>query len=121
MSLQEQLQKEIDEVRACQNETAKHLRTLNQLETQLEENKSVKAELDLVEPEGNVYKLMGPVLMKQDLAEAKSNVAKRLEFIEKEVARYKDLLEKSNKKTQDAEERAVKLQTKMQQAQSQAK
>ena len=37
-----------------------------------------------------VYKLIGPVLVKQDQAEAKANVAKRLEFITSEmcVPRY---------------------------------
>jgi hypothetical protein len=33
-------------------------------------------------------------------------------------SRYKDLLEKSNKKMEEAEDRAVKLQTKMQQSQA---
>jgi len=32
----------------------------------------------------NVYKRVGPVLLKQDLSEAKETVAKRLEFIRKE-------------------------------------
>lgn len=42
-------------------------------------------ELDLLEDEAPVYKLVGPVLMKQDLEEAKQNVAKRLELIEREM------------------------------------
>jgi prefoldin beta subunit len=32
-----------------------------------------------------VFKLIGPVLVKQDLVEAKSNVGKRLEFIGNET------------------------------------
>ena len=42
-------------------------------------------ELDLLEDEASVFKLIGPVLMKQDLEEAKQNVAKRLELIEREM------------------------------------
>lgn len=32
-------------------------------------------------PENTVYKMIGPVLVQQDQAEAKSNVEKRLDFI----------------------------------------
>jgi prefoldin beta subunit len=32
-----------------------------------------------------VYKLIGPVLVKQDLAEAKANVKKRIEYIYAEL------------------------------------
>lgn len=42
-------------------------------------------ELDLVEDGGVVYKLMGPVLVKQDLSEAKQTVEKRLDYIRKEM------------------------------------
>ena len=42
-------------------------------------------ELDLLEDSAPVFKLVGPVLMKQDLEEAKQNVAKRLELIEREM------------------------------------
>jgi len=36
-------------------------------------------------PENIVYKLIGPVLVKQDQAEAKSNVNTRLDFIRGEM------------------------------------
>lgn len=35
--------------------------------------------------DANIYKLVGPVLLKQDTAEAKSTVDGRLEFIDKEM------------------------------------
>jgi prefoldin beta subunit len=37
-------------------------------------------------PNNVVFKLVGPVLVKQDQAEAKSNVDKRLEFIGAEMS-----------------------------------
>ena len=46
---------------------------------------SVFQELDVIEPDGNVYKLMGPVLVKQDLEEAKQTVLKRIEYITAEM------------------------------------
>jgi prefoldin beta subunit len=39
----------------------------------------------------NVYKLVGPILAKQDLDECKNNVSKRIEFIDKEIARLATL------------------------------
>lgn len=42
-------------------------------------------ELDLLDGEAKVYKLIGPVLLKQDVDEAKANVNKRLEFINNEL------------------------------------
>lgn len=52
-----------------------------------------------MEPENKVYKLIGPTLVPQETEEAKLNVAKRLEFIQKELdkveLKIKDLTEKS--------------------------
>jgi prefoldin beta subunit len=38
-------------------------------------------EFDALEEDANIYKLVGPVLMKQEKEEAKLNVKKRLEYI----------------------------------------
>lgn len=45
----------------------------------------VPQELELLNDGANVYKLIGPVLVKQDLAEAKANVKKRIEYISAEL------------------------------------
>lgn len=42
-------------------------------------------EFALLEEDANIYKLIGPVLVKQDRSEATSNVDKRLEFIRAEM------------------------------------
>ena len=42
-------------------------------------------ELDLLDSANIVYKLIGPVLVRQDLDEAKATVAKRLEYINGEM------------------------------------
>ncbi|RMX65388.1 hypothetical protein KXD40_007242 [Peronospora effusa] len=52
---------------------------------QANENDMVKKELELLDDEAKVYKLVGPVLLKQDVDEAKTNVNKRLEFINNEL------------------------------------
>ena len=55
------------------------------------ENEAVMAEFKMLEDDAKVYKLVGPILAKQDLADCRSNVQKRIEFIGKEVARLETL------------------------------
>ena len=45
----------------------------------------VKSEFDFIESSDTVYKLIGPILVKQETSEAKLNIEKRLEFINKEM------------------------------------
>lgn len=42
-------------------------------------------ELELLDDESNVFKLIGPVLVKQELMEVKNNVTKRVEFIKNDM------------------------------------
>ena len=41
--------------------------------------------MGVLEDEANVYKLIGPALIKQDLEEAKANVNKRIDYISGEL------------------------------------
>lgn len=59
--------------------------TRQQLDSQLTENNGVRDELNILESDANVFKLIGPVLVKQDLDEARQNVAKRIDYITSEV------------------------------------
>lgn len=55
------------------------------LESQQQENVGVQKEFNSLDDESNIYKLIGPVLLKQDKNEAMMAVNGRLEFIEKEM------------------------------------
>lgn len=44
-------------------------------------------ELKRLDDDANVFKAVGPVLVKQDLVEARSNVSNRLDFIKKDIDR----------------------------------
>lgn len=55
------------------------------LESQQQENQGVQSEFAQLDDESNIYKLVGPVLLKQDKTEAVMAVKGRLEFIEKEM------------------------------------
>ena len=52
----------------------------------------VISEFKLLAEGACVYKLVGPILAKQELADAQENVTKRIEFMDKEIARQ-DALE----------------------------
>ncbi|KAJ1976664.1 Prefoldin subunit 6, partial [Dimargaris cristalligena] len=71
-------------------------------------------EFKLLEKDANVFKLIGPVLVKQDQAEAKTNVDKRIEYIAAEIKRVegqiKDLSERQDKKRQELQEIQIKFQ-----------
>ncbi|KAJ1034022.1 hypothetical protein NDA18_000894 [Ustilago nuda] len=86
-----------------------------QLDSQLRENEQVAKEFSKLTENNQVYKLIGPVLVKQDQVEAKTNVEKRIEFIKGEIerveAQIKDLTEKREKKKIEI----VALQTRAQQ------
>ncbi|KAL1769470.1 prefoldin subunit 6 [Sigmodon hispidus] len=57
------------------------------LEAQLTENNIVKEELTLLGGSNVVFKLLGPVLVKQELGEAQATVGKRLDYITGEIKR----------------------------------
>lgn len=57
------------------------------LESQSAENLAVQKEFKALSDDSNIYKLVGPILLKQDKVEATSSVDGRLEFIGKEIGR----------------------------------
>jgi prefoldin beta subunit len=47
---------------------------------------------NLTNPKFQVYKLMGPILVKQSLVDSQQNVSKRIDFINKELQKCNDQL-----------------------------
>ncbi|CAK4082342.1 unnamed protein product [Aphanomyces euteiches] len=102
MALAQQADAEMAAYRALQEEVSVLANQRQLYAQQQNENSMVKQELDLLDDNAKVFKLVGPVLLKQDTSEAKSNVSKRLEFIQNEM-------EKVEKKLAAKEEEAVKI------------
>lgn len=69
----------------------------------------VLQEFNLMEKDASVYKMVGPILAKQDLNEAKSNVEKRIEFIGKEIERMDKLETDFQAKTDEKRKNIMKL------------
>ncbi|CAG8634871.1 490_t:CDS:2 [Paraglomus brasilianum] len=84
---------------------SKAIEARQRLDSQLQENEIVQKEFKLLKEDANIYKLIGPVLVKQDKSEAVSNVDKRLEYIRSEIKRVEgqitDLTQKSEKKKEE--------------------
>lgn len=84
------------------------------------ENELVAAELDLIHNNDTVYKMIGPVLIKQDLEEARDTVQKRLEFIRSEKEKLEAKIESTEKAGNDRATKIQKMQAQLQQVTAQA-
>ncbi|XP_044060202.1 prefoldin subunit 6 [Siniperca chuatsi] len=116
-AIQKKLKAEVEKYTQMQKDVSKSMSARQKLETQLTENNIVKEELDLLDSTNTVYKLIGPVLVKQDLDEAKATVTKRLEYITGEIQRYETLLKDMEKKSEQHREVLSSLQQEYQRAQ----
>lgn len=95
---------------------AKLRETIQNYEHKKSETLMVKNELELVNEEEVVYKLIGPTLIQQDTGDCKIQIDSRLDMINKEIAKfertYKDneiKLENKRKKIQELNNRFVQL------------
>lgn len=112
--LQGQLQENVEKLQTLQKTQQKTLAGRQTLDSQLNENKLVKEEMDRLEEGANVFKLVGPALIRQDLSEARSNVDKRIEYINGELKRQDDSLADLEKKQDTLRETLQTLQGQMQ-------
>ena len=88
------------------------------LEAQLTENNIVKEELALLDGSNVVFKLLGPVLVKQELGEARATVGKRRDYITAEIKRYESQLRDLERQSEQERETLAQLQQEFQRAQA---
>ncbi|BGP23634.1 prefoldin subunit 6 [Rhodotorula toruloides] len=98
-----------------ESDYAKAVEARQRLDAQKTENESVKKELAALTPNNNVFKLVGPILMKQEPDEAKQNVDKRLEWIGGEIKRVETNLKDLETKLETKKVEIVNLQGQYQQ------
>ncbi|GAA5837149.1 hypothetical protein JCM11251_005268 [Rhodosporidiobolus azoricus] len=99
---------------------ARAVENRQRLDAQKTENEGVKKELSALAPTERVFKLVGPVMLKQEQAEARSNVDKRLEWIGGEIKRVEAQLKDFESKLEAKKLEIVHLQTQFQQQQQTA-
>ena len=113
-AIQVQIEKETENYRQLQGEVTKNHTARLRFTQQLSESEMVKKELDLLDEEAVVYKLVGPALIRQDLVEAKANVDKRMQFMKKESDRLDSNLKGLENKQQQSQQEIANLQQKLQ-------
>src|ERR1700760_2734462 len=96
--LQSNLEALSDEYKRLQADLQASISARQKLESQQQENKSVQKEFATLDDDSNIYKLVGPVLLKQDKTEAVMAVDARLTFIESEIQRIERQIEESKGK-----------------------
>ncbi|RMX81792.1 hypothetical protein D0868_15928 [Hortaea werneckii] len=100
MDPQKQMQALSEQYQGLQTELTTLVSARQKLESQQQENKNVQKEFQTLNEEANIYKLVGPVLLKQDSTEAKSTVEGRLEYIDKEIKRIEGSIKDMQEKTE---------------------
>ena len=76
---------QVQNFRSIQEEIQKLRNDQQLLMQQQSENEMVKQELNLLDDSAQVYKMIGPVLMKNETEDAKQTVDQRLELINGEL------------------------------------
>ncbi|MFH4975351.1 hypothetical protein AB6A40_002060 [Gnathostoma spinigerum] len=114
-SLKARFEEELKKYKQLERDNEKNITNRQQLEGQLTENNLVKAEMDLLGVDDVVYKLIGPVLVKQDVAEAKENVNKRIAYIKTEINRLEEIMADCKKKHESQKETLMLAQNQLKQ------
>ena len=102
-ALQEQAKAVTQAYQSFQTEIQKLVTTRTQLGSQVNENEMVLEELTRLKEDANVFKMIGPALIKQDLVEAKANVNKRIDYIKGEIGRTDSQIKSLESKCKEKE------------------
>ncbi|KAF4220918.1 hypothetical protein CNMCM8980_002033 [Aspergillus fumigatiaffinis] len=112
---QKQFQALSDEYQKLQTDLEGFIDARQKLESQQQENKGVQGEFDKLDEDSKIYKIVGPVLLKQDKNEAVMAVNGRLEFIEKEIKRIEGQIKEAQEMAEKKRAEIVQFQTQLQQ------
>ncbi|KAM7194000.1 Prefoldin [Rhypophila sp. PSN 637] len=115
-NLQARMQALSEEYTKLQNDLQDAVGSRQRLEAQQQENLGVQKEFKKLKDDETIYKLIGPVLLKQDRAEAESTVNGRLEFIGTEISRLETQIKETQAKIEKKKNEIIQLQTSAQAA-----
>ena len=113
VEIQRKLETDVTEIKKIEAEYTKVYSAKQSLVEKKSENEMVLAEFNLMSADASVYKLVGPVLAKQDVNESKTNVEKRIEYITKEIERMDKLEQDFQSKVEERRANIQKLQEDM--------
>ncbi|KAL8420741.1 hypothetical protein RB594_003515 [Gaeumannomyces avenae] len=110
--IQARMQALSEEYKKIQTELDTSIQARQKLEAQLQENKGVEKLKD----DEAIYKLSGPILLKQEKVEADSTVKGRIEFITKEIARLEKQISDGQDKLEKKKGEIIQVQSNAQAA-----
>mmetsp|Transcript_25290 Transcript_25290/g.71123 ORF Transcript_25290/g.71123 Transcript_25290/m.71123 type:complete len:132 (+) Transcript_25290:111-506(+) len=117
---QQAFDKELEKFKTLQETVQKSYEARMGLVSQQQETEMVKEEFDTLEEGATIFKLVGPVMVKQQVDDAKGNVEKRLEYIKGELERSDDLIKSQEKDMTEKQQVLMKMQQAVQEAQQSA-
>ena len=103
----------LKENECIEKEQSKIRVAISNYENKKTENTIVKKELDLIDEEDVVYKLIGPILVQQETGDAKIQVDSRIEMINKEIHKLEKNYQNNAKKIDDNRKKIVELKNKL--------
>ena len=107
---QQQLQNLTQKFSEIQEKLQEVVDSRQKLESQSHENESVRAEFDNLDEDSAIYKLIGPVLVKQDSLEARQNVSRRIDLLKDETKKVEDEIKRLQGETEKVKNQIMKLQ-----------
>lgn len=113
MELYKQYEFILKENECIQKEQSKIRVAISNYENKKTENSIVKKELEMLDDEDIVYKLIGPILVQQETGDAKIQVDSRIEMINKEIYKLEKNYQNNAKKIDDNKKKISDLQTKL--------
>ncbi len=113
MELYKKYEFQIKEIESLEKEQSRIRIALTSFENKKNENSMVKSELGLLENDDIVYKLIGPILVKQEINEAKLQVDHRLEMINKEINKLDKNYRDNNSKIEENRKSLIEIQNKL--------
>jgi prefoldin beta subunit len=111
---------EVTKFKVLQQEITKFRTDLQFVLGQRTENEMVQQELDLIGNDGIVYKRVGPVLLQQEVDEARQTVQKRLEFIQSEIDKMESKIAAKEKEGTEIAVKVQQMQSQLQQVTAEA-
>ena len=113
MELYRQYEFKLKEIESLEKEQSRIRLGISSFENKKNENSMVKSELGLLDEGDVVYKSIGPILVKQDIAEAKLQVDSRLEMIQKEINKLEKNYRENTNKIEEKRKATFEIQNKL--------
>ncbi|OAA57796.1 Prefoldin [Cordyceps fumosorosea ARSEF 2679] len=105
-----------EEYQKLQLDLQSSVESRQKLDGQRQENLSVQKEFETLAEDETIYKLSGPVLLKQEKFEAESTVKGRLDYISNEMSRLETQIKETQGKIEKKRTEIIQVQTAAQQA-----